>query len=69
MSSQFNYFDNYTNEHPLFLGEYAVIEYDIPGFSSPQWDKGALRAMYPFWYVKLTGGRVLRDSITHRAAL
>jgi len=50
MSSQFNYFDNYTNEHPLFLGEYAVIEYDIPGFSSPQWDKGALRAMYPFWY-------------------
>ena len=50
MSSQFGYFDNYTNEHPLFLGEYAIIEYDLPGFSSPQWTKGALRAYYPFWY-------------------
>ncbi|KAK5172228.1 uncharacterized protein LTR77_003866 [Saxophila tyrrhenica] len=50
MSSQFSYFDNYTNTHPLFLGEYAVVEYDIPGFSSPQWDSGALRATYPFWY-------------------
>jgi alpha-L-arabinofuranosidase len=50
MSSQFGYFDNYTNEHPLLLGEYAIIEYDLPGFSSPQWDQGALRAYYPFWY-------------------
>jgi alpha-N-arabinofuranosidase len=29
MSSQFGYFDNYTSAHPLFLGEYAVIEYDL----------------------------------------
>jgi alpha-L-arabinofuranosidase len=29
MSSQFGYFDNYTSEHPLFLGEYAVVEYDL----------------------------------------
>lgn len=28
MSSQFGYFDNYTRGHPLFLGEYAVVEYD-----------------------------------------
>lgn len=29
MSSQFGYFDNYTSAHPLLLGEYAVIEYDL----------------------------------------
>ncbi|KAK3720917.1 hypothetical protein LTR37_003580 [Vermiconidia calcicola] len=29
MSSQFGYFDNYTNDHPLFLGEYAVVTYDL----------------------------------------
>ena len=29
MSSQFGYFDNYTAAHPLLLGEYAVIEYDV----------------------------------------
>lgn len=28
MADQFGYFDNYTRGHPLFLGEYAVIEYD-----------------------------------------
>lgn len=50
MSSQFGYFDNYTDDHPLLLGEFAVIEYDLPGFSSPQWTPGALRAMFPFWY-------------------
>jgi alpha-N-arabinofuranosidase len=50
MSSQFGYFDNYTNEHPLLLGEYAVIEYDIPGFSAPQWNNGSGRAYFPFWY-------------------
>ncbi len=50
MSSQFGYFDNYTSEHPLLLGEYAVIEYDLPGFDAPQWTTGALRAMFPFWY-------------------
>ncbi|KAI0477054.1 glycoside hydrolase [Xylariaceae sp. FL0804] len=50
MSSQFGYFDNYTAAHPLLLGEYAVIEYDQPGTSSPSWDTGAGRAMFPFWY-------------------
>lgn len=29
MSSQFGYFDNYTDANPLLLGEYAVIEYDM----------------------------------------
>lgn len=47
MSSQFDYFDNYTNEHPLLLGEYAVIEYDIPGFDAPQWNNGSGRAYFP----------------------
>jgi alpha-L-arabinofuranosidase len=28
MSSQFDQFDNYTTDHKLLLGEYAVIEYD-----------------------------------------
>jgi alpha-N-arabinofuranosidase len=50
MSSQFGYFDNYTNEHPLLLGEYAIVDYDIPGFSAPMWEPGAPRAFYPFWY-------------------
>lgn len=29
MSSQFGYFDNYTDAHPLLIGEYAVTEYDM----------------------------------------
>lgn len=29
MSSQFNYFDNYSDSNPLLLGEYAVVEYDL----------------------------------------
>lgn len=29
MSSQFGYFDNYTDAHPLLLGEYAVVTYDL----------------------------------------
>lgn len=29
MSSQFGFFDNYTDAHPLLLGEYAVLSYDL----------------------------------------
>lgn len=27
MSSEFGYFDNYTSEHPVVIGEYAVTYY------------------------------------------
>jgi alpha-N-arabinofuranosidase len=50
MSSQFGYFDNYTSEHPILIGEYAVIEYDTFNKSGPEWYSGAPRALYPFWY-------------------
>lgn len=50
MSSQFGYFDNYTSEHPILIGEYAVIEYDTFNKSGPEWYAGAPRALYPFWY-------------------
>jgi len=50
MSSQFHYFDNYTAENPILIGEYAIIEYDAPGTSGPQWTPGAPRAFTPFWY-------------------
>jgi len=50
MSSQFGYFDNYTSEHPLLIGEYAVIDYDRPGFNAPTWNAGSPRAFLPFWY-------------------
>lgn len=49
MSSQFGFFDNYTSAHPLLLGEYAVVEYDQNGTSSPSWLAGAGRAFAPFW--------------------
>ena len=29
MSSQFGYFDNYTSAHPILIGEYAVVTYDL----------------------------------------
>ncbi|OQO10212.1 hypothetical protein B0A48_04569 [Cryoendolithus antarcticus] len=50
MSQQFGYFDNYTSEHPLLIGEWAVIDYNIPGFNGPVWYAGAPRAYFPFWY-------------------
>lgn len=50
MAAQFGYFDNYTSEHPLLLGEYAVIEYNQPNTMGPSWTAGAPRAFVPFWY-------------------
>ena len=50
MSEQFGYFDNYTADHPILIGEYAVIEYNTPGQTGPQWYAGAGRAYTPFWY-------------------
>ncbi|KAL5372659.1 hypothetical protein DPSP01_013320 [Paraphaeosphaeria sporulosa] len=50
MAKQFGKFDNYTSEHPLLLGEYAVIEYNQPHTTGPQWTPGAPRAFTPFWY-------------------
>jgi len=50
MSSQFGYFDNYTSENPILIGEYAVVEYDLPGANEVSWARGAPRAFVPFWY-------------------
>ncbi|KAF2764171.1 glycoside hydrolase [Teratosphaeria nubilosa] len=50
MSSQFNFFDNYTSAHPILIGEYAIVEYDQPGTSTVSWAAGAGRAFFPFWY-------------------
>lgn len=45
--SQFNFFDNFTSEHPTLIGEYANIQPNIPAggganFSVP-------RSPWPFW--------------------
>ncbi|KAI9658774.1 MAG: hypothetical protein M1821_002334 [Bathelium mastoideum] len=45
--SQFNFFDNYTSQHPILLGEYATVQQNLPGnpgvnFSNP-------RVPFPFW--------------------
>lgn len=48
MSKQFTLFDNYTSEHPILLGEYAIVEYDTP--VGLEWTSGAPRAFFPFWY-------------------
>ena len=48
MASQFGLFDNYTAAHPLLLGEYAVVEYNIPEVTAIT--KGIPRAFAPFWY-------------------
>ncbi|KAK3114929.1 hypothetical protein LTR53_006257 [Teratosphaeriaceae sp. CCFEE 6253] len=50
MADQFTYFDNYTSEHPILVGEYAIIEYDTGNKTGPEWTPGAPRAFVPFWY-------------------
>ncbi|KAK5113070.1 hypothetical protein LTR62_003649 [Meristemomyces frigidus] len=50
MSSQFFYFDNYTENNPILIGEYAIIEYDAFNTTGPKWNAGAPRAFTPFWY-------------------
>ncbi|KAK3675815.1 hypothetical protein LTR78_004456 [Recurvomyces mirabilis] len=50
MSSQFFYFDNYTENNPILIGEYAIIDYDSPGATGPKWNAGAGRSFTPFWY-------------------
>ncbi|KAF2717277.1 glycoside hydrolase family 51 protein [Polychaeton citri CBS 116435] len=48
MSSQFGYFDNYTSEHPVLIGEYAVVQFDVAGEDVVNWNSGP-RAGAPFW--------------------
>lgn len=50
MSSEFGYFDNDTTsvEHPVLIGEYAVVGYDQPGVSVRTSDTP--RSRLPFWY-------------------
>jgi alpha-N-arabinofuranosidase len=50
LSSQFGFFDNYTSDHPILIGEYAIVDYDHFNQSSPGWQQGATRAFTPFWY-------------------
>lgn len=51
MSTQFGYFDNYTDEYPVLIGEYAVVEYDTPYVHEVEYDEGWLtrRGYFPFW--------------------
>ncbi|KJX95656.1 alpha-l-arabinofuranosidase a like protein [Zymoseptoria brevis] len=50
MSSEFGKFDNYTSDHPILIGEYAIVEYDGFNRTHVTWEKGAPRAFTPFWY-------------------
>jgi len=50
MSNQFTYFDNYTTQNPILIGEYAIVDYDRPNTTGPEWYTGAPRAFVPFWY-------------------
>lgn len=48
MSSQFGFFDNYTTEYPILIGEYAVVGHDWPGVSVRV--HSTPRVFAPFWY-------------------
>ncbi|KAL9093583.1 MAG: hypothetical protein Q9165_003978 [Trypethelium subeluteriae] len=45
--SQFNFFDNYTSEHPILIGEYATLQPNAPG--NPGANFSAPRPPFPFW--------------------
>ncbi|KAI9702635.1 MAG: hypothetical protein M1820_006141 [Bogoriella megaspora] len=44
---QFNFFDNYTSEHPILIGEYAVVQPNDGQGDGVNWDDG--RSPFPFW--------------------
>ncbi|KAF7198284.1 Alpha-L-arabinofuranosidase A [Pseudocercospora fuligena] len=67
MSSQFNQFDNYTSEHPILIGEYAVVEPDGYNRTEVTWEEGAPRAFTPFWYGSVAEAIFLLGAVERNA--
>ncbi|KXT08640.1 hypothetical protein AC579_6558 [Pseudocercospora musae] len=67
MSSQFNQFDNYTSEHPLLLGEFAVVEPDGYNRTEVTWEEGAPRAFTPLWYGSVAEAIFLLGAVERNA--
>lgn len=44
---QFNYFDNFTADHPVLIGEYAVVQPNVAEGGGVNWNQS--RSPFPFW--------------------